>query len=110
MSGWRKQLVDGVHRRRLGCGGGRGCQLWLERIARHRGSFEHEAPGLGQQCELFGQRGGDCRRHVQAGRDLRSSSELGRAHGRPGQLLEVEGVSPALLVKESGAGHVEPLA
>jgi hypothetical protein len=35
---------------------------------------------------------------------------LRRAHGRPGQLLKVEGVSPALLVKQSGAGHVEPLA
>jgi hypothetical protein len=34
---------------------------------RHRSSFEHEAPVVGQQCELFGQRGGDCRRDVEAG-------------------------------------------
>ena len=62
-----QELVDRVHPRRLGCAGGRGGQLWLEWIARHRSPFEHEAPDLGQQCEFFGQRGGDCRRDVQAG-------------------------------------------
>jgi len=43
-----QELVDGIHPRRLSCRGGRGGQLWLEWITRHRGSFEHEAPGVGQ--------------------------------------------------------------
>ena len=38
-----QELVDRMHPRRLRCGGGRGRQLWLEWIARHRSSFEHEA-------------------------------------------------------------------
>src|SRR5215469_10647744 len=62
-----QELVDRVHPRRLRCSGGRGRQLWLEWIARHRGAFEHEASGVGQQCEFFGQRSGDRRRDVQAG-------------------------------------------
>ena len=39
-----------------------------------------------------------------------AEANSGARAGGPGQLLKVEGVSPALLVKESGAGHVEPLA
>jgi hypothetical protein len=62
-----EELVDCMHPRRLRCGGGRGRQLRLEWIARHRGSFEHEASDVGQQCELFGQRGGDRRRDAEAG-------------------------------------------
>ena len=38
-----QELVDRVHRRRLRCGGRGGRQLGLERIARHRRSFEHES-------------------------------------------------------------------
>ena len=58
-----QELVDGVHRRSLGPRGrGRG-KLELERIARHRGSFEHEAPFVGQEAELLAQRGGDRRGH-----------------------------------------------
>jgi hypothetical protein len=63
----RQELVDCQHARRLRCGGGRGRQLWLEWIARHRSSFEHEAPDVRQQCELLGQRGGDCRWDAEAG-------------------------------------------
>jgi hypothetical protein len=62
-----QELVDGMHPRCLSRGGGRGRQLWLEWIACHRSSFEHEASDVGEQCELFGQRRGDCRRDVQAG-------------------------------------------
>ena len=38
-----QELVDGVHRRSLGHVRRGGGQLGLERIARHRGSFEHQA-------------------------------------------------------------------
>ena len=38
-----QELVDCVHRRSLGCGGGSSRQFGLERIAGHRRSFEHEA-------------------------------------------------------------------
>jgi hypothetical protein len=65
-----QELVDRMHPRRLRCGGGRGRQLWLEWIARHRSSFEHEASDVGQQCELFGQRG----RRLPLGRRGRSVS------------------------------------
>jgi hypothetical protein len=62
-----QQLVDCLHPRRLRCGGGRGCQLWLEWIASHRSSVEHESSDVGQQRELFSQRGGNGRRDIQAG-------------------------------------------
>ena len=39
-----------------------------------------------------------------------SRGELRRARSRPGQLLKVEGVSPAVLVKERHVGCVEPVA
>jgi Transposase DDE domain group 1 len=52
---------------RLRCGGGGRRQFWLEWIARHRGSFEQAATAVGQQVELFGQRGGNCRWDVEAG-------------------------------------------
>ena len=35
---------------------------------------------------------------------------MSRAGGRPGELLEVEGVASALLVKDGDAGRVEPFA
>jgi hypothetical protein len=62
-----QELVDCMHGRRLGCGGGGRRQFWLEWIARHRGSFEDAAAAVGQQSELFGQRGGHRRGDVEAG-------------------------------------------
>src|SRR5262249_55807559 len=41
-----QELVDCMHRRRFRGGGGRGRQLWLEWIARHRGAVEDKAPGF----------------------------------------------------------------
>lgn len=54
-----QELVDGVHRRVLGCPGRGRRQLGLEGITRHRRSFEHQACALREQGQLFAQRGGD---------------------------------------------------
>ena len=62
-----QELVDGVHRRRLRHGGRGRRQFGLEWIARHRRSFEHEASAVGQQRELFAQRGGDRGWDLEAG-------------------------------------------
>ena len=61
-----KQFVERLHRRRLarlrgGCG-----QLGLERLARDRGSLEHEARVIREQRELLAQRGCDGRGDVDA--------------------------------------------
>ena len=54
-----QELVDRVHRRGLGHRGRGRRQLGLERIARDRRSFEHEARGVRQQRELLAERRGD---------------------------------------------------
>ncbi len=107
-----QELVDRVHRRRLGRRGRGRRQLGLERIARHRRSFEHEA----------------CRRPT-AARALRSARRRRRtgprwpvseisgagvappcALERPGELLEVERVAAALLVEDGCVGGVDAFA
>ena len=99
-----QEFIDRVHRRSLGRGGRGRRQLGLERVARHRRAFEHQARVLGQQRELFGQRGGDGGRDADAGqRDLGRPSDRSGALERPGELLQVEGVAAALLVKDGCA-------
>ena len=64
-----QKLVHGIHRFPFrGCRP-RGGELRLERIAGDRGSLEHEAAALGQQAELFAQRGGDRGRDADRRRD-----------------------------------------
>ena len=59
-----QQLVEGLDCTCLGCRGGGRRELWLERVARDRRSFQHQTRLLRQQAELLCQRGGDRGRDV----------------------------------------------
>jgi hypothetical protein len=51
----RQELVDDIHCRSLGCGGGGRGKFGLERIASHCSTLKHLAFNRGQDRELFAQ-------------------------------------------------------
>jgi hypothetical protein len=103
-----QELVDGVHRRRLGRRSRHGSQLGLERIARHRCAFEHQARRPREHRELLGQRSGDRGRHLD---DLGQLHGAGAGHGREiqrsRQLLEKEWIATTCFVERRGRGGVD---
>jgi hypothetical protein len=107
-----QQLVDGLHHRRLGHPGrGRG-ELRLERIARHRRSFQQKTFGVGElrellcECRSDGRRNpdGSQRRLVVQGQCSTCSVE------RPGELLKIEGVASALRVEDVRVNAIDRVA
>ena len=92
----RHSIADSLCRR---SGGGR--QLGLERIARDRRPFQDEACGLGQEAQLFAQRGGNRGGTSIAGqrRPRRPRRTPHRVVERARELLEIERVAAALLVE-----------
>jgi hypothetical protein len=106
-----QELVDGVHRRRLGRSGRRRRELELEWIARDCRAFEHTASAVRQLGQLFAQRGGDGRCDPDAAeRDLGNTGGPACAAEQPGELLEIERVTAALLEKDGCVGDVDRFA
>ena len=90
-----EKLVDCFHRRRLGPFSCRGRELRLERVARDRRTLEDASSIVRQRGELLAQRSGDGNRYADA---RQGALACRRRPGRPGELLEVEGVAAALFV------------
>ena len=103
-----QEFVDRVHRRGLGRGRRRRCELRLERVAGDRRSFEHDACSVREQRELLGQCSGNGGRDADRRRHLRNAAPVrARALERARELLEIERVAAALLVQGLRLGSVD---
>ena len=104
-----QELVDSLHHRAFRKPGRGRRELGLERVSRHRGPFQDEACGVGQQRELLVERRADARGNSDRRRRrlVASRRRSTRSVERPGELLEIERIAAALRIQDIRVGGLD---